>query len=156
MALDKAEARMQLITIEEALADPSGNNVQINGLANFVAKLQQLLCSMGLTELANWVESKTNAEALQVISKARSDLASESLRITGEVPAFARNEAKTNATANNDVVGNESGGRKIPHDKPVISVGNLPRNAVGIVNPKVQVWQPCPLTAMRRNTAIVA
>lgn len=89
----QATSQSKLIAIEEALADLSGANVKLNGMAGFVAKLQGILRSLGFNELANWVEGKTDAEALQLVSKARDAITSKGAQYLSQVPAFARDVA---------------------------------------------------------------
>lgn len=96
---EQAERRVRLLSIEEALADMAGDNVQLNGWSGFIAKLQALLRSMGFNELANWIEGKTDAEALQLIAKTRDAITGDGAQYLAQVPAFAREESAMNRGA---------------------------------------------------------
>lgn len=67
----QALQRMHQVSIEEALADLAGANPNVPWVKQFLAQLQQLIRNMGLTNLADWIESTTNAQALQVIASTR-------------------------------------------------------------------------------------
>lgn len=95
MAEADIEATVRLASFEEALAEISGElrGRSISLVKDVIAALERLLRAMGFTERADWLESKTDAEALSLIRRtlktverrdaatpANSDLA----------PAFAR------------------------------------------------------------------
>ena len=68
-----AEARrsVELLAIEEALSDMAGQGKPITGLQRFMAKVQELLRAIGLTHVADWLESATDAEVAALLSRAR-------------------------------------------------------------------------------------
>lgn len=71
MKPERAMVRTKIQAVNEALSQLAGENAKINGLARFVATLQEILRSLGLKRLANWLEGQSNAEALSLILKAR-------------------------------------------------------------------------------------
>lgn len=71
MTQDIARARTKLQAVEEALSELAGRNAEIKGLAKFIAAVQELLRAIGLEKLANWLEGKTDAQALAMIFAAR-------------------------------------------------------------------------------------
>lgn len=87
---------VRLISFEEALAQLSSENATINGIERFIAALQKIIRAMGLNELANfanWMEGKTNAEALSLIKRARESITgtSETHILTAEnAPAYIK------------------------------------------------------------------
>ena len=56
--------------LEEALADMAGQGVTLNGWDRFIARVQELLRRIGLERIANWMEGKTQAETLAVLTRA--------------------------------------------------------------------------------------
>lgn len=71
MTETEAKRYVVLQSYDEALADLSGANAKISGLRPFLAAVQQFLRSIGLANLADAMEGKTDAEALAMIVKAR-------------------------------------------------------------------------------------
>lgn len=59
------------LAIEEALADMAGEGHKITGLKKLVAAVQEWLRSHGFAEVADWLESKTDAEVLRVLADAK-------------------------------------------------------------------------------------
>ena len=88
---ERADQYVRMRAIDEALSVMSSQNVTIRGLDKFIAAVQKILRQVGLTNLADAMEGKTNAEALALISKARGAvLADGSYVVTDSVPAFSR------------------------------------------------------------------
>ena len=71
--MTEAEAKRYVVlqSYDEALADLSGANAKISGLKPFLTAVQRFLRAIGLTNLADAMESATDAEALALITKAR-------------------------------------------------------------------------------------
>lgn len=67
----QAKRYVTLQSFDEAIADLSGANAKISGLKQFLAAVQKFLRSIGLTNLADAMEGKTDAEALALIRAAR-------------------------------------------------------------------------------------
>ncbi len=94
---DQAQKQMRVHAIEEALANLSGKQgeiIKLKGLREFIAKIQAWLRSVGfgLDVVADWMEGKTDAEALQFIMQARAAVTKPGPYIvTGEqVAAFSQ------------------------------------------------------------------
>ncbi len=100
---ERAMLRTKLQAVDEALAEMAGRNVQINGMARFIAAAQKFMRAIGLNKLADSLEGKSNAQALSLIATARR-------AVMGATPVPARG---TNALMANrkDVVGESQGGR---------------------------------------------
>jgi len=65
---DALEQAVRLRAIEESLATLSGRaGERIHGLHKLTASVQGWMRSVGLQRVANWAESRTHAEALQMI-----------------------------------------------------------------------------------------
>lgn len=85
-----------ILSIEEALAGVSatrGANVEVKGLRALVLALQKMLRAVGLHEMANWLEARSDAEALSFIAQYRGDVAaSDDLQVLTQqtAPAFLR------------------------------------------------------------------
>jgi hypothetical protein len=99
VAEDRIPSLIRMASWEEAIADISGENngKPIRFADQLVAALQKLLRAMGLTELANWMESKTNAAALTLIEHSLETIqrknAAPAEQTGGMVPAFSRASA---------------------------------------------------------------
>lgn len=59
------------LSVEEALANIASQGRPIKGIEKFLAAMQEALRSIGLHEVANWLEKATNAEAMKVLAGAR-------------------------------------------------------------------------------------
>lgn len=68
---ERAMLRTKLQSVDEALAEMSGRNVKISGIHDFIAKAQEVMRAMGLHKLADWIEGKTDSQALSAILAAR-------------------------------------------------------------------------------------
>lgn len=92
MSPERAERRTKLQALDEALAELSGRNAQINGLAKFIAKVQEFMRSIGLVRLANALEGRTDAEALSMILGAREAVTGteRGQGVGGMVPSWLR------------------------------------------------------------------
>ena len=90
---DIVREQVQLRAIEEALADISGRQGEkINGLAEFIAKIQEWLRSVGLGSIAEWMESVGNFEALAFVRQMRAEVTGgvKQFRRSDDLPAFSR------------------------------------------------------------------
>ncbi|WP_130466441.1 PLxRFG domain-containing protein [Corticibacter populi] len=67
----QALQRMHQLSVEEALADLAGANPNVGWIKQFLAELQRFIRNMGFSNLADWMEGATNAQALQVIAATR-------------------------------------------------------------------------------------
>lgn len=71
MKPEQAMLRTKLQAVDEALAEMSGANIKINGAAKFVAKVIEVMRSVGLDKLADKLETLTDAQALSMILRSR-------------------------------------------------------------------------------------
>jgi DNA repair protein RadC len=71
MTDDQARRHVTLTSYEEALARLSGRNAKISGLSQFLAAVQRFLRAVGLMRLADAMEAATDAEALNLVLRAR-------------------------------------------------------------------------------------
>ena len=92
MTEEEAARYVRLQAIEEALANLSGNNVEISGVAQFLAAVQRVLRAIGLNRMADWIEGRSDAAALVEILRARAVVTSEESAqpVGDQQPAFAR------------------------------------------------------------------
>lgn len=68
---DDARRDVILLATEEALSDWAGTAPQINRLKAVVARIQRGLRAIGLGAVADWLEKRTDAEVLDLLSRAR-------------------------------------------------------------------------------------
>lgn len=85
------------IAIEEALAELAENGEKVTGIKRFIAWIQQALRKLGWKwsrDLANWLESKTDAEALSALHQAglfvRGDISGRSTTTKSDIEKFSR------------------------------------------------------------------
>ncbi len=71
MSYADATVEVDLLSVEEALADRAGKPEQISGFKRLVAKLQAWLREHGFMEVAKWLEGKTQAQVLSLLQSAR-------------------------------------------------------------------------------------
>jgi hypothetical protein len=64
-----SDAEYRARSIEEALSDLAGS-AKLSGVQRFVAAVQKGLRAIGLTKVADWLEGKTDAEALSLLGRA--------------------------------------------------------------------------------------
>ena len=99
--LDENEAARQTraMSIEEALADLSGDNVEIKGINKVIAAIQSGLRKLGFNSLANWMEGKTNAEALELIRAVRGAVMDNSMVLLASAGQSMFSRAAQTSTA---------------------------------------------------------
>lgn len=68
---NRTDTQWRAISIEESLADMAGSGKSINGIGKFLAAFQNGLRAIGLRDVANWMESATNAEVMTMLAGAR-------------------------------------------------------------------------------------
>jgi hypothetical protein len=74
---------------EEALADWQGEGRTINGWQRFVAKVQAALRAVGLDAVADWMENRSQAETLSLLTRAREAITGDNtLRTFGNMEAL--------------------------------------------------------------------
>jgi hypothetical protein len=66
-----AEREVRLLSTEEAMSDRAGSNEPLKGWKFVAAKLQAFLRRVGLDQVADWMESHTEAETLDLLARAR-------------------------------------------------------------------------------------
>lgn len=66
-----AEREVRLVSTEEALADRAGAGQPLKGWKLVAAKLQAFLRKLGLHDVADWMETHTEAETLDLLAQAR-------------------------------------------------------------------------------------
>ena len=71
MSYAEATVEVDLLSVEEALADRAGKPEQISGFKRLVAKLQAWLREHGFMGAAQWLEGKTQAQVLSLLQSAR-------------------------------------------------------------------------------------
>lgn len=71
MKRDAALREVALLAVEEALADRAGRNVPVSSLRFMAAQVQKALRVVGLDKVADWLESRTGAEVLDLLRQAR-------------------------------------------------------------------------------------
>lgn len=92
---------VNMLSIEETLADMAGKQgefIKLQGFKEFIAAVQRLLRNLGLTRLANWMEGKTDAEAIALIASLRKPVAKVSDSLGELVPANSRPSPKPTDT----------------------------------------------------------
>lgn len=77
MKQNAAMREVALLAVEEALADRAGKNVPISGLKYLLARIQKALRAIGFEHVADWMEAKTDAEVLDLLSRARASVHAE-------------------------------------------------------------------------------
>ena len=107
---------------EEAIADISGNNPNLRNIDRLVAALQTLLRKLGFNRLAGMIdrmEGKTNADALQLIRRARDAITPEgAMVLRGDAaPAMAR---EVDAAATDDDAAPPAFSRGRPSGDPIL------------------------------------
>jgi len=65
------ESEFFALSIEEVLADMAGLGVKMSGFDAFIAALQKALRAINLGAVANWLEGRTQAEVISMLSKAK-------------------------------------------------------------------------------------
>jgi diguanylate cyclase (GGDEF)-like protein len=92
----RTDAQWHAISVEEALADMAGEGRRIAGLDRVMAAIQSGLRAIGLDAVADWLESKTDAEALRILADARRFIEhGEEASIFGNQEARAYNRGAT-------------------------------------------------------------
>ncbi|MBT9494948.1 MAG: PLxRFG domain-containing protein, partial [Paucibacter sp.] len=71
MTKEAARRQVQLLAVEEALADRAGRNEPISSWRFLAAQLQKALRAIGLDKVADWMEDKTQAEVMDLLRQAR-------------------------------------------------------------------------------------
>jgi hypothetical protein len=103
---ERALLTTKMQSVDEALAEMASRNVSINGLPRFIARVQEFLRVIGLHRLANWLEGKTNAQALRMILNAREAVMesepSGSANAGQLAPAFSKDRASFSRAADSD------------------------------------------------------
>ena len=137
---NEAARQVRSLAIEEALAELSADNIEIKGINKVIAALQKALRAMGLNQLANWMEGKTNAEALQLIKAVREVVMDKRMTFTTELAdkfsqVFASDPSTTNEPlTRRDVVQMESNASDIVSDdtkfsRPADNASNATKDA---------------------------
>lgn len=95
MQAGPARREVQLLAVEEALADRAGRNETVSSWRYLVAQIQKGLRAIGLDKVADWMENHTRAEVMDLLRQARNAV---KLGPPGEVmqgtpaPALSRQE----------------------------------------------------------------
>jgi hypothetical protein len=89
--MSEPEARkvVRLLAIEEALSDRAGKNEPLKGWQAFMAAIQKALRAVGAEGLANWLESRTQAETMALLNAARKAITEGVAHVTRETAASA-------------------------------------------------------------------
>lgn len=72
-----AMREVALLAVEEALADRAGKNLPISSLRYLLARIQKALRAIGLEHVADWMEARSDAEVLDLLSRARASVHAE-------------------------------------------------------------------------------
>ncbi len=67
----RARRAVQLLAVEEALADRAGRNEPVSSWRYLVAQLQKGLRALGLDKVADWLEERSQAEVMDLLRQAR-------------------------------------------------------------------------------------
>ncbi len=119
MSPEAARREVRLLAIEEALADRAGKNDPPAVWKNVMAAIQKALRRMGMDDLANWLENRTEAETYALLMQARKAITEGKPHALKQVPEgiVASSSAK-------------------PADSGIITVQKIPYDDLWVVSRK--------------------
>jgi hypothetical protein len=90
-----AEREVRLLSTEEALADAAAAVPELKGWKYVAARVQAFLRKIGLHSIADWMETRTEAETLQFLVRARRGVQGGMAGLpTGEQALFSRDDER--------------------------------------------------------------